>query len=80
MNDLKDTWYYKRTGVKGLRVFCWIWFPLFYLFFGGVMLFSLFMPEQDRVVFIVFAVLGTALLTKMFLGFRSRLKSIDGKK
>ena len=79
MNDLKDTWIYKRTGVKGLRVSCWIWFPLFYLFFGGVILFSLFMPEQDRVIFIVMAVLGIALLTKMFLGFRSGLKTIDAK-
>lgn len=76
MNGLKNSRIYKRLGLRGLKVFCYVWFPLFFLTFAIILVLSIFLFEGSTlIVSLALTLIGILLLTRMFLSFFAEFRS-----
>jgi hypothetical protein len=78
MNDLENSWYYRLSGLRGLRVFQLVWFTLIYAFLGVAIFGGIFlpMPWGLRVMCIVLSIVAAGLLTKIHVRFAADVRKV----
>ena len=77
MNDINNSWVYRRLGLRGLRVYSFVWFALIYVFLGVAVLTSVFMPWVICVVCLVLSIAAAGLVTKMYAGLRAEMWKVS---